>query len=257
MKNAFLIVLIELLIRSVAFALPSNQPLCGLSNALERFHPDQPAPSAHSILVNGAKGEWVDWQIVLTAGNTSLDDVRVESAPFRGPRKKVIQAPLLYREHFIRIVRSSPRTAMKPGWYPDALVPLQIPSRLRLPGTPQYVGQPFTVKASKTQPLYAEIFIPRDAIPGVYHGFIEVASQNTKSFSLKISLRVWNFSLPISPSCQSDFGGFNDVPLYYGMDSSSTDAYNLRLKYVRALMTDRLICLRGLWHPLPRTERLT
>lgn len=241
MKNAFLVVVIGLLFCSLAYAQPSNQPRCGLFNALERFHPDQPAPSAHVLQVNGAKGEWVDWQIVLTAGNTDLDDVRVESAPFRSPHKKVIPAPLLFREHFIRIVKSSPRTALKPGWYPDALLPLQIPSRLRLPGTPRYVGEPFTVKASKTQPLYAEIFIPRDTVPGVYEGFIKVTPRNTKPFSMKISLRVWNFSLPLSPSCQSDFGGFNDVPLYHGMDPSSTDAYNLRMKYVRALMTDRLM----------------
>lgn len=241
MKNALLIALAGSFLSAIAFGKPLNQPRCGLANALERFHPDQLAPTVHSIQVCGAKGEWVDWQIILTAGNANLDDVKVEATSFHGPRKVVFQAPLLYREHFIQIVKSSPRTNLKPGWYPDALIPLQIPSNVRLPGTPQYIGEPFTVATSKTQPLYAEVFIPRYAIPGVYQCSIKVTPQNTKPITLKVGLKVWNFSLPLSPSCQSDFGGFNGVPEYYGLNPSSKESYNLRQKYVNALMADRLM----------------
>jgi hypothetical protein len=66
------------------------------------------------------------------------------------------------------------------------------------------VAVPFSLNASKNQPIWVDVLVPRNASPGVYTGTFSVTS-NQGNVSGQINLTVWNFVLPLKPALQSSF----------------------------------------------------
>jgi hypothetical protein len=63
---------------------------------------------------------------------------------------------------------------------------------------------PFDLKAGANQPIWVDLLVPQTATAGQYSGFYTVTS-NEGSISGPISLTVWNFSLPTTPSLKTSF----------------------------------------------------
>lgn len=172
---------------------------------------DRPPKRPASPELSAGRGEWASFQIVV-----------------RGPAKNVrveVQLPgipvELYRQHFVEVkegtapwdwdTTTQPRTAHPepPGWIPDALIPLIDPvtGKPPMPGA-RFSAQPFDVPAGENQPIWVDVFVPRDTKPGVRRGSWRVTS-DTQSVKGTFRLKVRNFTVPLGPSLHSAMNVWN------------------------------------------------
>jgi hypothetical protein len=68
------------------------------------------------------------------------------------------------------------------------------------------------VPAGKNQPIWVDVFVPRNTQGGVYHGTFTVTSDQG-SVGGTLALTVWNFTLPVKPTLKSDFLFWTDGTL--------------------------------------------
>ena len=171
---------------------------------------DGPSAKA-SMELWAAGGEYEAFQIVVTAGTDIVEDVDVQASDLVGPKQARIPASAFtfYREHYINITRSSPdpgygNRPLGRGWYPDALIPQLDPATHRPPAgsIPSF---PFRTAANENQPIWVDVYVPSGTLSGLYQATIRVFSKQG-SISIPVSLHVWNFSLPVSPTLKSSFG---------------------------------------------------
>jgi hypothetical protein len=212
-----------------------------LAHSLLRVQPQQTPPTAQRIRLSAARNEWAGFQVIVTADAGNLQEVNIAAAPLKGPRGAALPAPRLYREHYVQVTKPTYRAKEPPGWWPDALIPFDIPADERLPGKPRFAAAPFDVEAGRNQPIYAEVYVPEKARPGEYRGEVTVTARGQKPQRLAVSLTVWDFALPASPACQSNFGGFWRVAQHEGLRDASPEARALVRRYERALIAHRLM----------------
>src|SRR5205823_79481 len=61
----------------------------------------------------------------------------------------------------------------------------------------------------QNQPLWIDVFVPRNAAAGIYTGDFEVRSTEGSARG-QLRLNVWNFELPLKPSLASSFMLWHD-----------------------------------------------
>src|SRR5438874_6414590 len=71
--------------------------------------------------------------------------------------------------------------------YPDILVPLELVKQ-------------FNILATKSQSVWADIYIPKSAPPGVYKGTVIVQESGVTTHTIPVQMTVHNFTLSDSPS---------------------------------------------------------
>ncbi len=181
------------------------------------------APSLHRVGMNdaagadtqanlwAARGEYESFQIVASGASQGLSNVNVTVSDLRGPDGQVIPhtAFTLFREKYMRVDSSSPNwkgsnQPMKPGWYPDALIPFTDPDTGKPLSGASLTAVPFDLKAGLNQPIWVDLLVPRTVKAGKYSGSYTVSS-NQGSSTGEIGLTVWNFTLPAAPSMKSSF----------------------------------------------------
>jgi hypothetical protein len=170
------------------------------------------SPPAHPATptLAAARGEWESFQIVIQG---PARNVRVETS-FSGLSVE------LFRQHYIEIKEgtkpwewdnTTPRTALPepPGWIPDALVPFVDPVTGKPPEAgARFVAQPFDVAEGENQPVWVDIFVPRNARAGRVRGSWRVTSDGGKVAGT-VALRVRNFTVPLGPTLQSSMNLWN------------------------------------------------
>jgi hypothetical protein len=171
---------------------------------MERIGRTQAAARSTRFALRAARGEYASFQIIISAAAQPLTNVTVGAAGFVSSTGRISPAAVrLYRERYIQVTDPSPdpgwgNRPLGAGWYPDALIPLPNQSQL-----PQ--GESFTVDAGTNQPVWVDLRVPRDAAAGTYEGEVQVATdQGAREVS--VSLRVWSFELPLTPTLKSSFG---------------------------------------------------
>jgi len=85
------------------------------------------------------------------------------------------------------------------GYYPDGLVPLKTST-----GATNASALPFTVASGESQPLWLDVFVPTGTTPGVYNGSLTITA-NEGVATVPITLTVWKFTLPATPSLETAF----------------------------------------------------
>lgn len=199
-------------------------PVVWVAPSLQRISPTDSAGSETQARLWAARGEYESFQIVTRAPKGSiLADVRVEVSDLTGPNGHVIPKSdlTLYREHYVYIgpENTSPdwegsNRPLGAGWYPDGLIPFANPANGAKPHG-QLTAVPYDVAAGKNQPIWADVFVPRTAAPGLYVGTYTVTS-NQGDMTGQIELNVWSFTMPVRPSLSSSFGVWTsfDVATY-------------------------------------------
>jgi len=172
---------------------------------------DQPIDS-NSVELWAAGGEYESFQIVISAGTDEVDDVNVEAFDLTALTGSRIASTAFafFREHYVNIYRSSPGTGsgnqpLKKGWYPDALIP-QLDPETRSPTKGRLASFPFRTAPGENQPIWVDVHVPREVAPGLYIASIKVTSSNEGQIFIPVTLHVWGFSLPSSPTLKSSFG---------------------------------------------------
>ncbi len=162
------------------------------------------------VSLSAAKGEYEPFQIVVTAPSTGLSNVNLSASDLVGPSGAVISQTNLtfYREHYVNVTQPSPdygagNRSQGAGWYPDGLIPFKGANGADLTGTLDAV--PFTLSSNKNQPIWVDLYVPQTAVAGTYTGTVTVTSTQGTA-TVKVTLQVWNFSLPLKPTLKSSFG---------------------------------------------------
>ncbi|HNW07956.1 MAG: DUF4091 domain-containing protein [Verrucomicrobia bacterium] len=193
----------------------------------------RPTNAWDRIALYAAKGESEAGQVVISAGSEPLKDVRVSLEPLTGPGGAITQIELS------KVVYINLPNLKK--IVPDALPP----------------ATPFEVAAHSNQPIWITLIIPRDTRPGVYSGKLVVKPANAAKQRIPIRLKVWNFTLPETPSHKTAFGiSRNLLPRQHGVLKGSEAAEQLYARYYNFLL-DRWIS--AYWLPpavtAPEAER--
>ncbi len=169
-------------------------------------------PGAESIVyLEAARNEWEPFQIVVSAVEGSLLNVDVEVSDLTligNPLVSISQREnvFLYMEHYIRVSSPSPYSPMLPGEVPDLLIPFRNPyTGEDLQGS-VYDASPFNLPVGESQPIWVDVYIPPETLPGVYTGSVTVTAEGCQKVSIPVILRVWPFTLPKTPSQRSSFG---------------------------------------------------
>jgi hypothetical protein len=172
---------------------------------------DRPS-NQKNIDLYAARGEYESFQIVVTAPSSELKNANVMVTDLRSASGKIISKEnvTLYREHYVQVREPSPtyggqtNPSMGAGWYPDGLIPFVHPqTKAALKGA-SLQAVPFNVSANNNQPIWVDIFVPRDTKAGEYRGKYMVSSDRGNSTG-QISLTVGKFELPLRPSLNSSF----------------------------------------------------
>ena len=93
--------------------------------------------------------------------------------------------------------------------FPDPLIPFIDPAT-GLPPTPgaTYVAAPTNLAAGNNIVFWVDTYVPRGTTAGLYTGTYTVSSDQG-SVTGQISVKVWNFTLPLKTSLHTNFNGGN------------------------------------------------
>ena len=192
-------------------ALAQSSLLVWIAPSLHRVGMSDAPSGGKQVSLAAARNEYESFQIIVNGASTGLSNVNVTVSDLEGPAGKVIPRTsfTLYREKYVYVNKSSPNWGgsnqpLGVGWYPDALIPFTDPTTGLPPSGATLKAVPFDLKAGTNQPVWVDLLVPQTATAGQYSGFYTVTS-NQGSTSGPISLTVWNFSLPTTPSLKTSF----------------------------------------------------
>lgn len=181
-------------------------PILWVVDGMQRVKPDEVSGSDKGIELFAARGEYEPFQIIIRAPKSGLKDVNVLAQDLTGPEnQKILKGNItFYREHYIYLKRGSVdrRGSNRPqggGWYPEPLIPFVDPLSGQDLSDAELDAVPFSLSADKNQPIWVDVFVPRDAKAGQYSGIFTVTSQQG-DVNVHLKLNVWNFELPLKPS---------------------------------------------------------
>ena len=138
--------------------------------------------------LEAARGERESLQVVLTGRPGEIRGIRLEVGDLHGADGESIPAPQVFREHYVRVSKSTPMSPLPPGDYPDALVPQD------------FAWQPLPALKLVNQPWWIDVHVPHGSRPGMYSA--EVIARDAMGAEMartKLMLRVSDFDLPVVP----------------------------------------------------------
>lgn len=144
------------------------------------------------VVMEAARGEWEAVQIIVTGPPEEIQGITLKASPLIGQGSTQIPAPVILREHYVRVVQSTPMSPLPPADYPDALIPQDFP------------WQTLPEEKRINQPFWVDVFVPYNTKPG--HFSCEVLLKDASGRErqrTKISLSVLAFDLPVLPRLKS------------------------------------------------------
>lgn len=215
----------------VACGGPSAEPVATTSEALtgpnlwvagsmNRVGRNDMPGSTSDALIHAARGEYESFQLVVQAPAAGLTHANVTVTDLAGPGGATLAASnvALFREQYTTVTSSSPdwggsNRPLGAGEYTDGLIPFVDPStgKSLYGGTASIVAAPFTVAAGQNQPIWVDVYVPPGSRAGAYAGTYSVSSDQG-TFSGKVTVDVWAFTLPAKPALKSSFLFWNSVP---------------------------------------------
>ncbi|HVW09222.1 MAG TPA: glycoside hydrolase domain-containing protein [Bryobacteraceae bacterium] len=173
----------------------------------ERALPGHPVSAQSAMHLYGARGDYQAFQITLASPSAGITLLDAAASPLRNDERHEIPASsvTLYREHYVHADPASPdrrgsNRSLGAGWYPDALIPFHTK------GT--YRAAPFEPSQTEPATLWVDVFVPRNAAAGDYHGTVTLSTSQGKT-ELPFTLSVWDFTVPLKPTLQSSFAFWN------------------------------------------------
>jgi len=230
-----------LLLLALPQARPSAPPTVFVIDSLSRVRPKDAAGTVKEARIMAARNEYESFQIVVRSGEGGLKDVTAEASDLKGEGDRVLPRAhvAIFREHFLEIKTPTAKSKEGPGPLPDALIPLAP----RPPKPPKFVGMPFALPADVNQPLWVDVYVPKTTAPGEYAGQITISSAGQRPVTVPVTLTVWDFELPETPTLRTSFGGLGRRLLtgHAGLKPDTAPYRALERSYAQA-MADHRIC---------------
>jgi len=161
-----------------------------------------------AVRIATARNEWVSFQVLLRS-DEAVKAVRVEARDLRGPAGAVLPASesRCYRQHQLHLETGTYRNeAWKRDWYPDPLIPFESPVPGRGLKAAHFIAVPFDLPADQTHGFWVDLYVPAATPAGDYRGIYRVTSDSGKTLDIPVTLTVWAFALPPTPTLVTAFG---------------------------------------------------
>jgi hypothetical protein len=181
-----------LLSLTLAGGIPAGVEI-GVASSMEKLRPGDRVPSGREIALRAARGECQSAQIAVRAPG----GLQGLGATAREPPQLTVN---LYRVATVRLARPS-GPGGEAGEWPDPLVPVRDPDF----GEPRSAF-PVAVPPGRLQAIWIEVCVPEEAQPGDRRGAIEVREGGQKLAEVPLSVHVWPFALPRTPTFVAAFG---------------------------------------------------
>lgn len=153
---------------------------------------DMPAPAgkAKAVSIAGAKNEWESFQIIVNPART-LSKVKVTVSDLASKKGKVPSSNVTVRKVEYVEVKHPTDSYGKAGLWPDPLPAYKAPEDL---------------PSGRNHPFWFTVKVPKDTPAGVYTGKVQLSSADGWKEEVPVSLEVWDFTLPDTPTMRSGFG---------------------------------------------------
>ena len=173
---------------------------------------DAPRPWLEPRLT-AARGEWEPLQVVARGLAADLEKIQVTASPLRGENAEIIPPPVVLREHYVTVSRSTELSPLPNGEYPDALVP------------PTFPVQSITGDGVVNQPFWLDVYVPPGTPAGDYTGSVKISAGDGEPKIMRYSLHVWDFELPQLPALKSSmFIVWRRIAQIHGFDREASSA---------------------------------
>lgn len=182
-----------------------------------------PRRRQREILIEACLNDFEPFQVVITA-ELPLRVASVVASDFRSGSGATIFARNVTVNIVEYVTVTRPTDSLgKPGDYPDPLPPFE----------------PFTTVAGRNCPLWITVYVPPDAEPGDYRGYIDVQIED-KHVVIPVGLKVWAFALPKTPLLRTAYGISTGHVTQYQALSSVEDRRRVHDLYMQNFRDHRI-----------------
>ncbi|RLF19691.1 MAG: hypothetical protein DRZ82_04850 [Thermoprotei archaeon] len=164
-----------------------------------------------TIMLKGSRNEVIAFQLMIERLIDKLTDVRISISDLVGPEGFTIKS-----KPYIEVFRE---WYVKKGdlWFPDPLIPLTdvgpFKSSFNIP------AEDNDVPNQRVQGVWVDIYIPREARPGIYRGNLTItAKELEKPIVLNIRLEVLLLILPDTISFDIELNNYNSIASMHKID---------------------------------------
>jgi uncharacterized protein (TIGR03382 family) len=170
------------------------------THTVVKLKPTDAAPTDAEAYLSAAANEGEGFQAVIAGGGAGLAGVSAEMSDLEGPATIGADRITVYREAYMNVRHPSDANGTT-GRVPDALVPAVDP----------FVREkrnafPFDVPAGEIRTLWVDVYVPSGTPAGLYRGQLAVTADGGFRETLPVSLEVFPFELPPTPSYATAFG---------------------------------------------------
>lgn len=194
------------------------------------------------ISVIGAKNDVESFQVVLHAGDKSLNDVKATIiGEVKSDSGSVIPIEnVKIRYAYYHFVDKPTDVTCATGWYPDALVPFEQGS--------DGLGSPITVLPQQNLPIWVTIVIDSEVEAGTYQSTLMVTANNGNfSATIPFTCVVYNFTLPKKNTLETAYGlSYSHIDVYHNLKTIE-DKRNVYEKYFKLFSDYRI----SMYDPVP------
>lgn len=239
-------------------------------SSLERIGQDEPLFGESQASIKAAKNEYESFQVVVGAQKIGVQVVNVEISDLTSDAGTIKKENItLFRPEYVRVRRSTDRAELPPGLYTDPLVPFINPETgnpieprkqvREIWATPvvtkgyEMYALPFDVWKGQNQPIWVDVYVPKNALAGEYTGTFTITLDNfpnswgttvdsvkNKIISLPVNLTVWDFTLPDVPSHRNHFGGLGNISARFDVELGSEEYKKIAMQYYQMYSKHRL-----------------
>ena len=202
---------------------------------------------ASPILIKAPRNDFESFQIVVRPEKRDLSGLSASVTDLTGPESGVIpKENIQIRYAYYHYVSQPTDATSLPGWYPDALVPLEKGS--------DGLGAPLEVGAGENQPLYVTVRIPEGVPAGTYSGTLTLGEGGGDfTATVPFSLEVWDFTLPAEGRAETAYGLNPDLIFRYHRCGTGEERREVFEKYLKNMSEHRI----SPYNPIPFTSYVT
>ena len=188
------------------------------SEGVYKVMKDAPVPThkRSTIQLETAKNEWESF-ILVSRPSKKLQNVNVVLSDMTSDRHRISASAFTVRNvEYVPVTHPTDDYGFVGDW-PDPL-PLNKSDRL--------------LNAGENNSFWISIKTPKDAVAGKYHGQLTITGEGWAE-QIPLSLEVWDFALPDSPTLRSGFGfDLNNVVKYNNLttEEQKQKAFDMHMK---------------------------
>lgn len=192
-----------------------------------------------TVHIEAARNEYVAFQVMIEGGEAGIEGVMVEAGPLASQSGRIgADNFTLYGEYYTKVTKpsESPAQSMGEGWYPDGLIPLDLPK-----------FSSFPVEADVTRGVWVDLYVPAGTLPGDYSGEVNVRAEGREPAVVKLLVTVWDFELPAK----------SHLRWHFGYNESLASAHGVPFDRRTSHVTDEFLDLELEFYRLCRRHRVT